>query len=105
MFTRVVLVTVLAVLTQAPTWSQERFSFFAASSPESVERMLTLARLEDDDVVVDLGSGNGLIPLTAARMNRRLRGHGVEIDPKLVEESNQLARSEGLDPIGRVPQD
>jgi hypothetical protein len=91
-----VLVTVLAVLTQAPTWSQERFSFFAASSPESVERMLTLARLEDDDVVVDLGSGNGLIPLTAARMNRRLRGHGVEIDPKLVEESNQLARSEGL---------
>jgi hypothetical protein len=96
MFTRVVLVTMLAVLTQAPTWSQERFSFFAASSPESVERMLTLAKLQDDDVVVDLGSGNGLIPLTAARMNRRLRGHGVEINPKLVEESNQRATSEGL---------
>jgi hypothetical protein len=62
MFTRVVLVTILAVLTVVPTRSQERFSFFAASSPESVERMLTLARLNDDDVVVDLGSGNGLIP-------------------------------------------
>jgi SAM-dependent methyltransferase len=96
MFTRVVLVTILAILTQAQTWSQERFSFFAASSPESVERMLTLARLQDNDVVVDLGSGNGLIPLTAARMNRRLRGRGVEIDPKLVEESNQRARTEGL---------
>jgi hypothetical protein len=96
MFTRVALVTMLAVVTEAPTWSQERFSFFAASSPESVERMLTLAKLQDDDVVVDLGSGNGLIPLTAARMNRRLRGHGVEIDQKLVEESNQRARSEGL---------
>jgi hypothetical protein len=96
MFTRVVLTTMLAVLTVVPTWSQERFSFFAPSSPESVERMLTLARLQDNDVVVDLGSGNGLIPLTAARMNRRLRGHGIEIDPKLVEESNQRAKTEGL---------
>ena len=96
MFTRVVLVTMLAVFTEVPTRSQERFSFFQASSPESVERMLTLARLHDDDVVVDLGSGNGLIPLTAARMNPRLRGRGVEIDSNLVEESNQRARSEGL---------
>ena len=96
MFTRVVLVTMLAVLTQLPTRSQERFSFFAASSPESVERMLTVARLKDDDVVVDLGSGNGLIPLMAARMNPRLRGRGVEINSKLVEESNQRARSEGV---------
>jgi hypothetical protein len=96
MFTRVVLVTVLAVLTELPTRSQERFSFFHASSPESVERMLTLANLRDDDVVVDLGSGNGLIPLTAARMNPRLRGRGIEIDPKLVDESNQRARSDGL---------
>ena len=76
MFRRFVLVTTLAVLTGVQTWSQERFSFFAPSTPESVERMLTLAQLRDDDVVVDLGSGNGLIPLTAARMNPRLRGRG-----------------------------
>ena len=86
----------LAVLTEVSTPSQERFSFFAASSPESVERMLTVARLKDDDVVVDLGSGNGLIPLTAARMNPRLRGRGVEINSNLVEESNQRARNEGV---------
>jgi len=96
MFTRVVLVMMLAVLAEVSTRSQERFSFFQASSPESVERMLTLARLHDDDVVVDLGSGNGLIPLTAARMNSRLRGRGIEIDSKLVEESSQRARSEGV---------
>ena len=96
MYTRVVLMTILAGVTIAQTWSQERFSFFAPSSPESVERMLTVARLKDDDLVVDLGSGNGLIPLTAARMNPRLRGLGVEIDPTLVEESNQRARSEGV---------
>ena len=96
MFRRVVLVTMLAVLTEVPAPSQERFSFFHPSSPEVVERMLTLASLRDDDVVVDLGSGNGLIPLTAARMNPRLRGLGIEIDPKLVEESNRLARSQGV---------
>jgi hypothetical protein len=96
MSTRVVLVALLAVSTAVPMRSQERFSFFQASSPESVERMLTLAHLRDDDVVVDLGSGNGLIPLTAARMNPKLRGRGVDINSNLVEESNRLAKTEGL---------
>jgi hypothetical protein len=96
MATRVTLATVLAILIAAPAPSQERFSFFQASTPESVERMLRLADLRDDDVVVDLGSGNGLIPLTAARMNRRLKGRGVDINRNLVDESNQQARSEGL---------
>src|SRR5262245_64396106 len=98
MFIRNALVTLLAVLvvTMVPTRSQERFSFFQASTPEMVERMLTLAGLRDDDVVLDLGSGNGLIPLTAARMNPRLKGRGVDINPKLVEESNERARREGV---------
>src|SRR5436190_1923883 len=96
MVIRVTVVAVLALLTAAPAQSQERFSFFQASTPESVQRMLTLAALRDDDIVVDLGSGNGLIPLTAARMNRRLQGRGVDINPKLVDESNQQARSEGF---------
>jgi hypothetical protein len=96
-YTRLVtLATVLAAATVAPTGAQERFSFFQASTPESVERMLTMAGLRDDDVVVDLGSGDGLIPLTAGRMNRRLRGWGVDIDSKLVADSNQRARSEGM---------
>jgi len=96
MFRSVLLVTLSLILADASMVSQERFSFFAPSSPESVERMLTLARLQDDDVVVDLGSGNGIIPLTAARMNPRLRGRGVDIDPKLVDQSNQRAISEGV---------
>jgi Methyltransferase domain len=99
------LVPLLAIVTIAVTSvtavpsgvsSQERFSFFLPSSPESVERMLTLAELRDDDVVIDLGSGDGLIPLTAARMNPRLRGRGVDIDPKLVDESNQRAKQAGV---------
>ena len=90
------LVSVAALIAAVEVLSQERFSFFQASTAESVERMLTLAELRDDDVVVDLGSGDGLIPLTAAQMNPRLRGWGVDIDPKLVEESNERARREGV---------
>ena len=90
------LVTILVVLAAAPAPAQERFSFFQASTPESVERLLRLADLRDDDVVIDLGSGNGLIPLTAARMNRRLRGRGVDINPNLVEESNAEAKKQGV---------
>ena len=87
---------ILTVLVPPPTHAQERFSFFTASTPESVERMLTLAKLRDDDVVIDLGSGDGLIPLTAARMNAKLRGRGVDIDAKLVDESNDKAKREGV---------
>jgi hypothetical protein len=96
MSARIALITLLTIFTAVPVQPQERFSFFRASTPENVERMLMLAGLRDDDVVVDLGSGDGLIPLTAARLNPRVRGLGVDIDPRLVEQSNQTARAEGL---------
>lgn len=96
MFARTTAFTILAIFTTVSTQSQERFSFFQASTPEDVEQMLKMAGLRDDDVVVDLGSGDGLIPLTAARINPRLRAWGVDIDPKLVSESNERARKEGV---------
>jgi hypothetical protein len=76
--------------------SQERFSLFVPSEQENVDRMLKLADLNDDDVVVDLGSGDGRIVLTAARMNPKVRGWGVDIDEKLVAESNAAARAAGV---------
>jgi len=89
------LLTALAVATSAHP-DQERFSFFLASTPESVERLLRLANLQDDDVVVDLGSGDGLIPRTAAGMNPKLRGWGVDINASLVDQANRLAREQGV---------
>jgi hypothetical protein len=85
MFPIVSLVVMVPSKSAVPAQAQERFSFFQASTPERVERMLTLAGLRDNDVVVDLGSGDGLIPLTAARMTPRLRVYGVDIDAKLVD--------------------
>ena len=84
------------VLATGVAQAQERFSPFVPSDQDNVERMLKLAQLKDDDVVVDLGSGDGRIVLTAARMNRKLRGFGVDVDEKLVQESNAAARAEGV---------
>jgi precorrin-6B methylase 2 len=76
--------------------AQERFSPFVPSDQENVERMLKLAGLRDDDVVVDLGSGDGRIVMTAARINRKLRGFGVDVDAKLVAEANEVAKKRGI---------
>jgi precorrin-6B methylase 2 len=90
------LLSLVLALCASPATAQERFSPYVPSDQENVERMLKLAQLRDDDVVVDLGSGDGRIVLTAARMNTKLRGWGVDIDEKLVRESNATARARGV---------
>ena len=45
--------------------AQERFSIFVGSAQENVERMIRVADIRDDDVVMDLGSGDGRIVFTA----------------------------------------
>jgi hypothetical protein len=91
------LLCVVALLVCANvSFAQERFSIFVGSSQENVDRMVNLAELRDDDVVVDLGSGDGRIVLAAAKANRKLRGWGVDIDEKLVRESNAEAKKLGL---------
>jgi Methyltransferase domain len=76
--------------------AQERFSIFVGSAQENVDRMIKLADLKDDDVVIDLGSGDGRIVLTAARANSKLKGWGVDIDEKLVVQSNAESKKLGL---------
>jgi hypothetical protein len=69
-------------------------------SPQSVViAMLKLAGVGPRDFVIDLGSGDGRVVLTAARMFGA-RGLGVEIDASLVRQANAAARREGLG--GRV---
>ena len=69
-------------------------------TPNSViDAMLKLARVTPDDVLYDLGSGNGAIVIRAAE-KFGARGVGVEIDSKLVKEATERARKRGVD--GRV---
>ena len=73
---------------------------FLATPQNVVEAMLELAHVTANDVVYDLGSGDGRIPITAAR-RYGARGVGVEIDPKLVQLSEQNAAKAGVSPLVR----
>jgi hypothetical protein len=52
-----------------------------------VDEMLAIADVTGDDVLYDLGSGDGRIPITAA-LRYGTRGVGIDIDPVLVSEAN-----------------
>jgi precorrin-6B methylase 2 len=80
--------------------AQERFSPFVPTDENDVVRMLKFAELHEGDVVFDLGSGDGRIVLEAGRMNPAVRGRGIEIDEKLVDEARKAATAAGL--AGRV---
>jgi hypothetical protein len=60
-----------------------------------VDKMLALAEVGPEDFLIDLGSGDGRIVITAA-LERGARGFGVELDPNLVEASNAAARKAGV---------
>lgn len=65
-------------------------------SPQSVVAdMLKMADIGPKDFVVDLGSGDGRIVLTAAKVFGA-SGFGVEIQDKLVKEANEAARIQGV---------
>ena len=69
---------------------------FVPTPPETVDEMLRQANLKKGDVLYDLGSGDGRIPLAAAKQYG-VRAVGIDIDPKLVSEANESARREGLE--------
>jgi precorrin-6B methylase 2 len=65
-------------------------------SPQSVVAdMLRYAEVGPNDFLIDLGSGDGRIVLTAAKVFGA-RGFGVEIKDELVRRSNEAAQKEGL---------
>ena len=60
-----------------------------------VDQMLRMANVKESDYVIDLGSGDGVIVLTAARQYKA-GGMGVDIDPDLVKLSNGKALKMGV---------
>src|SRR5687768_12692062 len=65
--------------------------FFVPTWQPVVYQMLDLAEVTKDDVVYDLGSGDGRIVIIAAQ-KYGARGVGVELDPALIDISKQVAR-------------
>ena len=68
---------------------------YVPTPQEVVDRMLELAQVGPRDLVMDLGSGDGRMVLTAAR-RYGARGVGVDLDPELVERSAEQAQRDGL---------
>ena len=64
---------------------------FAPTRYSVADAMLKLARVTAGDVVYDLGSGDGRIVILAAQ-KYGARGVGIELQPRLVEISRQVAR-------------
>jgi len=68
---------------------------YVPSTAPNVDEMLRLAAVRPNDVVYDLGSGDGRVVIAAAR-DWGARGVGIEIDGRLVAESREHARREGV---------
>jgi SAM-dependent methyltransferase len=83
------LLSLLLLLPQAP--ARQPDIFFVGTPQRVVEAMLTLAQVTSRDVVYDLGSGDGRIVILAAQ-KYGARGIGIEIEPRLVTLSRQVAR-------------
>ena len=65
--------------------------FFAPTLYSVADAMLKMAQVTANDVVYDLGSGDGRVLILAAQ-KYGARGVGIELDPKLVELARQIAR-------------
>lgn len=69
---------------------------YVPTPPQVVEAMLELAGVTSRDFVIDLGSGDGRVVITAAQ-KYGARGRGYDIDTQLVDRSNAAARRLGLE--------
>ena len=68
---------------------------YVPTPQEVVDAMLELAQVKKGDVVYDLGSGDGRIPITAAK-RYGVTALGIDINPQRVKEANENAQREGV---------
>ena len=98
------LIVLLAGVT-ASTAQQRPEVPYVPTDDRVVAEMLAVANVGKDDVLYDLGSGDGRIVITAAK-KFGTRGVGVDIDPERVKEANENAAKAGVtDRVRFVQQD
>lgn len=91
---------VVCALVQGAAWAQvkeaDRTGGPYVPTPQVVvDQMLRFGNVRETDYVMDLGSGDGVIVLTAARQ-LKASGMGLEIDPQLVQLANSEAKKLGV---------
>ncbi len=78
--------------------AQQSLAPYVPTPQGVVEKMLQLAEVTANDVVYDLGCGDGRIVITAAK-KYGARGVGVDINPERIKESQANAKKEGVEKL------
>ena len=78
-------------------------SVWVPTPERMIRRMLQLADVTPDDLVVDLGAGDGRIPVYAAK-HFGARAIGVELEANLVGLSIESAKAQGVSHLARFVQ-
>lgn len=94
-FARAMPGVVLAVVAVAAGAAAEPSVPYVPTPQEVVERMLEIAKVGSGDYLIDLGSGDGRIVITAAK-KFGARGFGVDLNPVRIAESNENAKKAGV---------
>jgi SAM-dependent methyltransferase len=68
---------------------------FVPTPSATVERMLTTAKVSKNDILYDLGCGDGRIVIEAAK-RYGMRAVGIDIDPQRIAEANANAKAAGV---------
>jgi tRNA G37 N-methylase Trm5 len=87
-----------AVLFSASAFAQRTQApdvIYVPTPHEVVDAMLKLADVKKGDVLYDLGSGDGRIPVAAAK-KFGIRAVGIDIDPQRIEEAKENAKKNGV---------
>ena len=93
---RLIATLVMAWLAATPASAQDYGDTPYVQTPQNVvDRMLEVAKVGPKDFVIDLGSGDGRMIITAAKKHGA-RGFGVDLDRRLVTLSNRLAAKAGV---------
>jgi tRNA G37 N-methylase Trm5 len=69
---------------------------YEPSPQQVVDKMLNMAKVNKNDVVYDLGSGDGRIVITAAKKHGA-RGVGIDLDPQRIAEAKANAKKAGVE--------
>ena len=87
--------TILAQTTGPATEPRRPDVHFVPTPDDIVDAMLEVANVSANDVLYDLGSGDGRIPIAAAK-KFGTRGIGIDIDPERIKEANANLKSAGV---------
>jgi hypothetical protein len=99
------LAPLLAAVRPAEAQAQQRFDVpYVPTRQLVVDEMLRLAAVDGNDFLIDLGSGDGRIVVTAARAFG-IRGIGFDIDPQRVAEARVNAREAGVQQLAEFRQE